>query len=57
MRLHEIADPNDYNLPDTESIDIAKQVERTQPDHRPDNAKPRPRTPLKTKTPLLPETK
>jgi hypothetical protein len=57
MRLHEIADPKGYSLPDTEPAHLVRQIERTQPDNGPDYTKSSWATPRKTKRPVLRDTK
>lgn len=52
MRLHEIADPNDYNLTTIELAHTLGEFERTQPD----DSKPCARMLLKTKRTVLPDT-
>jgi hypothetical protein len=56
MRLHEIADPNDYRLTDTEPTDVAEQIERIERRKAAEDAKLHPMMPMKTKRMVLPET-
>jgi len=57
MRLREIADLKDYNLPGTEPTDVAEQIERTERRKAAEDAKLHPMMPTKTKRIVLPDTK